>query len=117
MSSESLTESGARVLASWETAGQVYFAGIDPATAKFSAPVAAPGSGKRKHPVAVGNSRGETLLAWTEGTGWQKGGSLGWQLFDPNGRAIGEPGAMEGVPVWSLISAFARPDGGFTIVY
>ncbi len=117
MSSESLTESGARVLAAWETSGQVYFAGIDPVTGKFSTPVAAPGSGKRKHPVAVGNQRGETLLAWTEGTGWQQGGSLGWQLFDQNGRATGEKGAMDGVPVWGLVSAFARPDGGFTIVY
>ncbi len=117
MSSESLSESGARVLAAWETAGQVYFSAIDPVTGKSSPPVAAPGNGRRKHPVAVGNRQGETLLAWTEGTGWEKGGSLAWQVFDQNGRATGEKGSMDGVPIWSVVTAFTRSDGGFTIVY
>ena len=29
---------------------------------------------KGKHPVLATNPSGETLLAWTEGTGWQRGG-------------------------------------------
>ena len=66
----------------------------------------------------AGNTRGETLLGWTEGTGWQKGGSLAWQLFDRSGRPMEEKGRLEGaVPVWGLATAGARPDGGFTIVY
>ncbi len=117
MSSESLTASGARILAAWETSGQVYFSVINPVTGVFSPPVAAPGSGRRKHPVVVGNHRGETLLAWVEGSGWQKGGALAWQVFDPNGRPTSEKGGGEGVPVWSLISGYARPDGGFAVVY
>ena len=117
MSSASLTASGLRVLAAWETAGQVYFTGIDSATGKFAPPLAAPGAGKRKHPVVVGNRQGDILLAWTEGTAWQKGGSLAWQVFDQHGQATGEQGVREGVPVWGLVSALARPDGGFTIVY
>jgi len=49
--------------------------------------------------------------------GWKKGGTLGWQIHDGSGKPQGEKGAAAGVPVWSLLAAFARPDGGFTIVY
>ena len=58
------------------------------------------------------------LLAWTEGTGWQKGGSLAWQLFDRSGRPLAEKGRLDGaIPVWSLASVVVRPDGDFTILY
>jgi hypothetical protein len=118
MSSESFAAAASGVLAAWETEKQVYFTRIDPATGKAGAPVPAPGSADpRKHPAVAGNAKGETLLAWTEGMGWKKGGSLAWQVFDSAGRPTGEKGEAPGVPVWSLIAAFARPDGGFTIVY
>src|SRR2546423_1655006 len=58
------------------------------------------------------------LLAWTEETGWQRGGSLAWQLFDRDGKPLAQKGRLAGaVPVWGLATAVARPDGGFTIVY
>ena len=31
-------------------------------------------------------------MAWTEGTGWQKGGSLAWQKFNREGEAVEEHG-------------------------
>jgi len=71
----------------------------------------------RKHPVAVANANDETLFVWTEGTGWAKGGSVAWQIFDQGGNAIGEKGRAPGVPVWGLPTAYAKPDGGFVIVY
>jgi hypothetical protein len=119
MSSESLAESGAGVLAAWETAGQVYFSRIDPSTGARSAPIAAPGSGTgRQHPAIAGDGQGRVLLAWTEGAGWQKGGSLAWQLYDKNGRPLEAKGRIAGaIPVWGLVSAIARPQGGFTILY
>jgi hypothetical protein len=117
MSSATLTEGKEGVLAAWETAGQVYYAAIQPKTMQVSKPIAPPGSAKRKHPVAVGNGKGETLFAWTEGTGWAKGGTVAWQLFDKVGNALAESGRADGVPVWSLPTAFAKPDGGFVIVY
>ncbi len=57
------------------------------------------------------------MLVWTEGTGWQKGGSLAWQLFDRDGRPGGMSGRIkDGVPVWGLAAVVALPDGGFAII-
>ena len=117
MSSATLTEGKEGVLAAWETAGQVYYASIEPKTMKVSKPIAPPGSATRKHPVAVGNGKGETLFTWTEGTGWAKGGSVAWQLFDSAGNVLSESGRADGVPVWSLPTAYAKTDGSFVIVY
>jgi hypothetical protein len=48
---------------------------------------------------------------------WGKGGSIAWQVFDRNGEPEGAIGHAEGVPSWSLVAAFAGPNGGFTVVY
>lgn len=118
MSSATLADSGPAVLAAWETRGQVYFSRVDPRTHRAASPISpAGGRGDRKHPAVAGHARGETILVWTEGTGWQKGGSLAWQVFDRSGRPVGPEGRIEGgVPVWSLATVVSRPDGGFTII-
>jgi hypothetical protein len=118
MSMESFCQSGDTVLSAWETGEQVHFARIDQKTGERSAPISPPGDPKRrKFPVMAANARGQTILAWTEGMGWQKGGSVAWQIFDDKGKPIGETGRAEGVPTWSLVAVFARPDGNFVIVY
>lgn len=117
MSSATMTVNGDKqALAAWENNGQVYFAAIDSAGSKT--PITAPGeTGKRKHPAMATNARGETILVWTEGTGWKKGGSLAWQVFDKNGKPVGEMGTAQGVPVWGLATVVAEAGGGFTIIY
>jgi hypothetical protein len=106
------------VVGAWETKGQVYFTRIDPKTGKSSDPVAAPGEGKgRKHPAVAVNAKGEVILAWTEGMGWEKGGSVAWQVFDKDGAPTEERGRAAGVPVWSLVAIYVRPDGRFVVVY
>jgi hypothetical protein len=118
MSTFALADSARGVLAAWETAGQVQWLRLDPATGRRSDLTAAPGSpGDRKHPVIAGSAGGDTLLAWTEGTGWNKGGAVAWQLFDKDGTPTSDHGRLPGVPTWSLVAVAARPDGGFTIVY
>jgi hypothetical protein len=119
MSSEAFAQGPlGRVVGAWETKGQVYFADIDPKTGKPSAPVAAPGAAHgRKHPALAVNARGQTILVWTDGMGWNKGGSLAWQVYDKGGKPTAERGHAAGVPVWSLVAAFVGPDGRFAIVY
>ena len=116
MSSASFSESKTSVFAAWETEGKVYFSRVNPETLEASEPLTPPGSAKRKHPVTASNARGETLLAWTEGTGWQRGGSLAWQLFDADGKP-GKSGRAEGVPAWSFVAVASTADGNFSIFY
>jgi len=115
MSSAFLSESPTGVLAAAETHGRVFFLQLDPKSGTASKPISP--ERKAKHPVAIANTKGEILLSWTEGTGWAKGGSLAWQLYDKDLNPLGEPGRAEGVPAWSLPSAFPNPDGTFVIVY
>jgi hypothetical protein len=117
MSSASLGAGPTGLLAAWETAGQVHGARLDAAMAEVKTRFTPAGSGKRKHPVIVANQRGETLLVWAEGTGWQKGGSVAWQVFDADGQPLAEQGRRDGVPMWSLATACVNPDGTFVVIY
>jgi hypothetical protein len=118
MTSMSLAATGARVFGAWETAGQVYFGGIDTIAARIPDPIAAPGEpGTRKHPRLAIRANGEALLVWTEGTAWARGGSLAWQVFDSAGKPTSTRGTASGVPVWSFAAPIARPDSAFTVFY
>ena len=118
MSSMDIAESGKTLAGAWETGGQVYWARLDCEGNRASQPLAAPGDGKdRKHPRLAVNRNGEVLRVWTEGTGWQKGGSLAWQMYDPSGQATASKGRHPGIPTWSFAAALARSDNGFAILY
>jgi hypothetical protein len=118
MSSAAIAEVGGGVLAAWETAGQVYYSGFSQSPSGLVNPIPAPGEGNgRKHPAIAGNRAGKTILVWTEGMGWKKGGSLAWQVFDRNGKPSEEKGRADAVPVWSLPSVVPSQEGGFTIIY
>jgi hypothetical protein len=117
MSSASITQAKGGVLAAWETAEKIRFATVSPRTRAVSAAISPPGESPRKHPVIVANDEGETLLTWTEGTGWGRGGSVVWQLYTKNGKPASEQGRVEGLPAWSLASAYVTRDGQFAIVY
>ncbi|HXG33114.1 MAG TPA: sialidase family protein [Bryobacteraceae bacterium] len=118
MSSMALAEGPQGVVGAWETQGQVYVAWLDAERPEQSQPVAAPGPAQgRKHPALAVNQRGETILVWTEGTGWGKGGSLAWQVFGRDGGPLAQQGREPGIPAWSFAAVFADPDGNFVILY
>jgi hypothetical protein len=117
MSSATMTEAGGSVLAAWESQDQVWFCTVARNPLRVGATVHPVGDAPRKHPSIARNRAGETLLAWTEGTGWEKGGAVVWQCFDQAGSPLGQAERREGVPVWSLASAVALPEGGFIIFY
>jgi len=117
MSSMDIVQNGNTLVGAWETEGQVYSARWDCEGHRASQPLAAPGDGKgRKHPRLAVNQNGEVLLVWTEGTGWQKGGSLAWQMYDRSGQATAK-GQHPGIPTWSFAAVMARRDDGFSILY
>ena len=118
MSSEAFAQAPNGILAAWESEKQTYFGLVQPGTSKVSKPVAAPGVPvNRKYPVIAANANGETLFAWTEGMAWKKGGGVEWQVYDKDSHAQGAAGKAAGVPVWGVIAAFAKPDGGFVVMY
>jgi len=118
MSSFSLAVGPKGRLAAWETEKKIYFSPLD-AQGKATAITPAPGAGEnRKYPSLSVNRDGKTLLVWTQGTAWNQGGNLAWQAYDSKLRPIeAETGEQKGVPAWSFAAAFARPDGGFTVLY
>jgi hypothetical protein len=118
MSSMDFAENAGVLVCAWETGGQIYWTRITGAAGVAGDPIAAPGEGKgRKHPRLAVNSKGEILLVWTEGTGWQKGGSLAYQLYDPSGHPATDLKQIPGVPTWSFAAAIALPDDAFSILY
>ncbi len=119
MSSEAFADSPASVTYAWETEGQVFFSHVDKKKRLPSRPIAAPGSPRgRKHPALAVNGRGETILVWTEGTGWEKGGSLAWQVFDDKGKPTPVRGrAEDAIPTWSFAAVYAEPDDSFVILH
>jgi hypothetical protein len=119
MSTDFVSEAAGRVLLAWEKAEQVYYAALQPGAGTPERVIAAPGQGQdRKHPVVVANKNGDVLLAWTVGTAWQRGGGLAWQVFNAAGQPLGAQGFKPGVvPIWGLVAAVARRDGGFTLIY
>lgn len=118
MSTCAIASGGGRTLIAWQTGEQVFTASVAPRSAKTGMPLAAPGAAKaRKHPALAIDQRGEYLLAWTEGTAWNRGGSLAWQRFDAADQPLGEPGRADGVPAWGTPAVVATADGAFVIIY
>lgn len=118
MSSEAFVDGAVAVTGAWETEGNIFLSQIDKKKQRLSKPVAPPGTGGgRKHPALAVNSRGETILVWTEGTGWQRGGSLAWQVFDAQGNPTKAKGRTNGIPVWSFAAVYADSSDSFVILY
>jgi hypothetical protein len=114
MSSMAFSEAAGKIAGAWETGGQVYYENL---TDTAAAPISAPGESKgHKHPRLASGSDGTTLMTWTEGTGWARGGSLAWQLYDATGKPMGQKGTAAGVPTWSFGAVVAKPHG-FLVVY
>ncbi len=115
MSLPSLSTTADGVIISWETGRLVASEVVGPnASVQKLNPT---GSGKRKHPVTVQNRVGQRLMVWSEGTGWQKGGAVEWQLFDAKGTPIGSPERREGLPVWSRPAAVVDAADNFLVIW
>ena len=99
----------------WETAGRVFYAPVD----RLDAPVEPDGEirFRRKNPIVAVNSRGDTLLAWGDGSGLRAGGTLHWRLFDAGGRPLGEQGDDTSVPSGSAPWAVVKPDDSFLLLF
>lgn len=118
MSSEAFSHVGGRTWGAWETDGQIFFADVTSGQTQSRRAMPVDGTAnQRKHPVMAANEHGQVLIVWTEGTGWNRGGDLAWQLVDENGRSSGVSGSAPGIPVWSFAAAYPGPEGAFVLLY
>ena len=112
MSSAALAVDRDRLLGAWETAGQIRVGWIS----TVDAPAVTVATASAKHPVAAISSQGKVLLAWLEGSGWNRGGSAVWQELDLKLRAVGSKGTAPGVPAWGRVAVYAEPQGDFVVL-
>ncbi len=117
MSSESFSENARGLIAAFESNGRVQLMQVPPFGGEMQR-ITPSSANRAKYPSVATNSKGETLVAWAEGTAWQKGGALAWQVFDAAGKPLSEASRAEnGVGVWSLPATYARADGSFVILH
>jgi hypothetical protein len=113
-STVSFQQGNANLFAAWETDGNVFAATIhDGRETNVMAPQ---GDGKRKFPFAIENGKGEVLLTWVEGAGWEKAGTVAWEIFK-NGKTTGQKGVGQKAAVWSFAQAYQTRSHDFVIVY
>jgi hypothetical protein len=119
MSTASIAVTPTTIVSAWETREQIRLCTYDRKSGRAGASVAMPGPGRdRKYPSVAIDSQGNRLVAWTEGTGWEKGGSVAWQLFSPEGQAVArQSGRAADLPAWDVPATFAVGAGRFVIVY
>lgn len=119
MSTHALQPIGDGFRGAWERQGRIGYAEIRlGAVMPLKVFQAGEGAQGCKHPTFAASAAGEekVLLAWTEGTGWERGGTLAWGCFDGQGRQTAS-GREQGVPVWSYAAAVPEPGGDFTLIY
>lgn len=114
MSSMAIVPSVAPMYA-WEHDGEVVFRAKGVRSVTPTAADTQVASARRKHPRLAASKDGAVLIAWATGTGWNKGGAVGWQFF-ANGAPLGEIQAREGLPVWSFPAVAAVGDR-FVLLY
>lgn len=117
MSTFALAQDGKDLVAAWETEQQIYYSRLVPGARTFSTPLMMDGPAGRKHPSVATNAAGITLIAWTEGTGWARGGTLAWAAVGKDGQRLAAQSNAAPVPVWGLVAAAARGDGSFLILH
>lgn len=117
MTTFALAHRGGSIVAAWETQQQIYSAVVTPGSLRATPASAMSGTAPRKHPAIAVNADGDTLYAWAEGTAWARGGTVAWELRDRAGARLSSASAAGDVPVWSLVSAAARPDKSFVLFH
>jgi len=119
MSTFRFAESADSTLVAWETQKQIRFVQLRPGDRSPGELASVPGKGgDRKHPAVAANKNGEFIVAWAEGTDFNKGGSVAWQVFDRDGKPeSGKSGRAAGLPASGLPAVFVTKDGTFKIVF
>src|SRR5687767_5147642 len=101
MSTAAFDGRGDAVIGAWETMGQVVAARLPADRGQTVTTAPMPGEAtNRKHPSVAVAADGSFAVAWAEGTGWNRGGAVAWQVFDADLTAAGDAaGRADGLAV------------------
>lgn len=106
------------VAGAWEVDGNIHLGRIAPDKPSLKNRTRIHRNARQRHPAIAVNSDGLMLVAWSENTGWKKGGALAWHLYDAQGKPTARKSRRtHGVPKWSFASTVAHPDGSFEIIH
>lgn len=114
MSTASMFRTANGVLFAWEGEAGLHWTRVVGGKTQKPVFIATRGA---KHPSLAQCADGQIAVVWTEGTGWNQGGSLHWQIFAADGKPIGQPGKADGLPAWSIPTVIADGPGHFTAWY
>jgi hypothetical protein len=119
MSSAAIASQASGSATAWENDGQIFLGTLEARSGKISRVKAAPGKGTgRKHPRVAVNPEGQICVVWTEGTGWNRGGTVAWQVFSSKGSPLRSGAGNEaGLPAWSFPAVWADENGDFHVMY
>lgn len=113
MSSAAFIESTNGMVGAWETESNIFVGRLDGKSDAYKIARTA----RQRHPALAVNAAGQTLVVWSENTGWKRGGRLAWELVNGKNFKPIQHGGQAGVPVWSLVAAYSLPNGDFEIIY
>ena len=118
MSTAAITPTTDGAVLAWETEGQIHWSRVASTSLDGGAVHAVDGgAGLRKHPAVAVDDSGRMVVVWTEGTGWNRGGDLAWQVYGVDGAALESGRLAAGVETWSRAAVVARPEGGFLVLH
>ena len=118
MSQASLLPTEDGVLAAWETAGAIQAARVRFTGSSMELGRTVTLGQKARHPSVARDGDGRILVAWSEGTGWNKGGAVAWQVFDEHFGPTTSVQRQNDLPVWGTVAAAAVPGRkGFELFY
>jgi hypothetical protein len=69
-----------------------------------------------KRPAVASDGQGGWLVAWEEGTGWNRGGQAAWQEVDASLSPLSAKGHADGVPAWGRVAVYAEAPGKFVLL-
>lgn len=119
MSSMSMIETPESVLMAWEADQKIRVKGIPKSTIPGDLNITLGPSKAMKHPALARSTDGRILLVWTEGTGWNRGGSIGWQIFDSNLKPTTEISRQpKAISPWSFAGGyFDSKESAFHVIH
>jgi len=115
MSTAAITRAGDNLLIAWQGEKGLHWATVSKGKAGKTVDIVT--GDTAKHPTIAQAADGTIAVVWTEGTGWNRGGSLHWQLYDSAGTPMGAAGKQAGVPPWSIPTVVADGANHFSAWY